>query len=126
MYAPNSFGRPFSDFQGQVEDSFAADGEMVRSAYVLHPEDDDFGQAGTLVRDVWTDEQRARFVDTLAGQMAQVKGDVQARALWYIGQIDAETRRKVEAKMGEKPAGPPAPVGFKEPSRSVGDALLGG
>ena len=53
-------------------------------------------------------------------------GDVQARALWYIGQIDAETRRKVEAKMGEKPAGPPAPVGFKEPSRSVSDALLGG
>lgn len=126
VYAPNSFGRPFSDFQGQVEDSFAADGEMVRSAYVLHPEDDDFGQAGTLVRDVWTDEQRARFVDTLAGQMAQVKGDVRARALWYIGQIDAETRRKVEAKMGEKPAGPPAPVGFKEPSRSVSDALLGG
>lgn len=31
---------------------------MVRQAYTLRPDDDDFSQAGTLVRDVWNDEQR--------------------------------------------------------------------
>ncbi len=121
VYAPNSFGRPFSNETGQVEASFASDGEMVRSAYELHAEDDDFGQAGTLVRDVWTDEQRARFVDTLAGQIAQVKGDVQERALWYVTQIDAETGAKVRAKIAAKPAAAPAPAGFAEPSKSAAD-----
>lgn len=100
-----------------MEYSFAADGDMVRAAYEMHAEDDDCGQAGTLVRGVWIDEQRARLVDTLAGQMAQVKGDVRKRSLWYIGQIDAETRRKVEAKLAGKPAEPPVPKGCKEPSR---------
>lgn len=54
-----------------MEYSFAADGDMVRAAYEMHAEDDDCGQAGTLVRGVWIDEQRARLVDTLAGQMAR-------------------------------------------------------
>lgn len=46
-----------------------------------------------------------------------MKGDVRKRSLWYIGQIDAETRRKVEAKLAGKPAEPPVPKGCKEPSR---------
>ena len=43
VYAPNSTGRPFSDLTGPVEDSWEADGPMVRSAYELHAQDDDFG-----------------------------------------------------------------------------------
>ena len=34
-----------------------SDGDMVRTAYELHAEDDDWGQAGTLVREVWTTPQ---------------------------------------------------------------------
>ena len=36
---------------------------MVRSAYTLRSNDDDFGQPGILVRDVFNDDQRAKLVD---------------------------------------------------------------
>ena len=51
-YAPNSYGARYGDATGVAEDSWEVDGEMVRAAYELHAEDDDFGQAGTLVREV--------------------------------------------------------------------------
>ncbi len=38
-----------------------ADGDMVRTAYTLRPEDDDWGQAGTLVREVLDDAARDRL-----------------------------------------------------------------
>ena len=117
VYAPNSFGRPFSDQEGPTAEGWEADGELVRSAYTLHAEDDDFGQAGTLVREVWNDDQRARFVETLTGQMSQVKGDVQKRALWYITQIDAETGRKVEENLAQQHAEKSKPLGFPEPKK---------
>src|SRR5699024_642260 len=67
VYAPNSGGRDWSDHTGAVEDGWQTDGEMVRSAYTLHAEDDDFGQAGTLVREVFDDGQREQLVDQVAG-----------------------------------------------------------
>jgi catalase len=69
VYAPNSQGRGYADEVGVVEDGWETDGAMVRQAYTLRPDDDDFGQAGTLVREVWTDEQRSAFVDTVAGHL---------------------------------------------------------
>ena len=47
VYAPNSFGRGYSDDEGPVAEGWEADGEMVRQAYVLHTEDDDWTQPGT-------------------------------------------------------------------------------
>ena len=41
-----------------------SDGELVRAAATLHAEDDDFGQAGTLVREVLDDAARDRLVAT--------------------------------------------------------------
>ena len=57
VYAPNSFGRGYADEVGEVTEGWEADGAMVRQAYT-RAEDDDFGQAGTLVREVWNDEIR--------------------------------------------------------------------
>ena len=37
---------------------------MVRTAYTLRADDDDWGQAGTLVRDVMNDAERERLVTT--------------------------------------------------------------
>ncbi len=74
VYAPNSFGRGYSDEEGPVAEGWEADGEMVRQAYVLHTEDDDWTQAGTLVRDVFDDAARARFVQTVAGALDGVRG----------------------------------------------------
>ncbi len=119
-YAPNSFGGSYADQRGATDDGWEADGEMVRSAYELRAEDDDFSQAGALVRDVFTDEQRDRFVDTLASQFAEVKGDVQQRCLWYARQIDADVADRVEKAMADKPSSKPSPEGMMETSHHAG------
>ncbi len=97
VYAPNSMGRGYADEVGEVEDGWEADGAMVRQAYTLRADDDDFGQAGTLVRDVWNDEQRAAFVETVAGHLlGGVKSPVLERAFDYWKNVDAATGQKIE------------------------------
>ena len=50
VYYPNSVeGAPAADPVAYAEHAvWAADGEMVRAAYTLHAEDDDYGQPHTL------------------------------------------------------------------------------
>ncbi|TNM52823.1 catalase, partial [Streptomyces sp. NP160] len=51
VYAPNSKGGPAADTERfGTPPSWHADGEITRAGYVSHPEDDDWGQAHTLVR----------------------------------------------------------------------------
>ena len=70
---------------------------MVRQAYSLREDDDDFGQAGTLVREVWDDEIREAFVKTVAGHLlGGVEGDVLERAFEYWRNVDADTAKKIE------------------------------
>ncbi len=67
-YAPNSFGGPIADAERAAEGGWETDGELIRAAATLHSEDSDFGQPGTLYRDVFDDAARARFLATLIGQ----------------------------------------------------------
>ncbi|MET9483752.1 catalase [Streptomyces sp. NPDC006638] len=89
-YAPNSYGGPAADpaqFGGPA--GWAAAGDMVREAYKLHSEDDDWGQAGTQVRQVLDDAQRDRLVANVSGHLAQgVSRPVLDRALQYWRNID--------------------------------------
>jgi catalase len=49
VYAPNSKGGPQADAARYGESvGWHTDGGMVRTAYTLRAEDDDWGQAGTL------------------------------------------------------------------------------
>ncbi len=97
VYAPNSFGRGYADNVGEVDPGWEADGAMVRQAYTLRPDDDDFSQAGALVRDVWNDEQRAAFVKTVAGHLlGGVTGHVLERAFQYWKNVDAATGAEIE------------------------------
>nr|MDQ6935106.1 catalase [Actinomycetota bacterium] len=97
VYAPNSFGRGYADETGTVAESWESDGEMVRQAYTLRKDDDDFAQPGTLVREVWNDEIRDAFVHTVAGHLlGGVKGDVLERAFAYWQHVDADTGKKIE------------------------------
>ena len=63
VYAPNSYGGPQADPSRVAEPLWYADGEMVRSAYTLRQDDDDWGQAGTMVREVLDDAARHRLVE---------------------------------------------------------------
>ena len=97
VYAPNSFGRAYQDTEGVVDNGWEADGTMVRAAYELHPEDDDFTQAGTLVREVFTPEQREELVETVAGMLGDVWHEgVRSRAFEYWKNIDPEVGAQIE------------------------------
>jgi catalase len=109
IYAPNSGGRPWSDGSGPVVDGWEADGEMVRSAYTLRADDDDFTQPGTLVRDVFDDAQRTKLVDQVAGSLiGGVHGEVLQRAFQYWKSIDADVGRRIEEKVHAGGASKPA------------------
>jgi catalase len=109
VHAPNSGGRPWSDQTGAVADGWETDGAMVRSAYTLHAEDDDFGQAGTLVRKVWNDAQRAQFVDQVAGSLlGGVRSPVLERAFAYWKSVDATVGQQIEDRVRAGKAAEPA------------------
>ncbi|PFG41529.1 catalase [Isoptericola jiangsuensis] len=120
VYAPNSFGRGYADSTGVVDTCWETDGEMVRQAYTLRERDDDFSQAGTLVRDVWDDGQRAAFVKTVAGHLlGGVTGDVLERAFAYWKAVDADTGKQIEDLVrGEADLGAPG----AQPGEAKADA----
>jgi len=55
VYFPNSKGGAQADSEHHKPASWYADGELVRTAYEQHPEDDDWSQPGKLVREVMDD-----------------------------------------------------------------------
>ena len=100
VYAPNSFERGWSDGAGNPEEIWSVDGELIRSAYALHAEDDDFGQPGTMVREVFNDAQRDRLVDQVSGSLlGGVTPEVLERAFEYWKNIDAEVGKRIEEKV---------------------------
>jgi catalase len=87
-YAPNCQGRRYSDVIGAV--------------------DDDWSQAGALVRDVWDDAQRDRFIHTVAGHLLNgVTGEVLERAFQYWQNVDPDTAKQIEelVRRGGDPRG---------------------
>ena len=70
VYAPNSKGGPRADAERCREvEVWKASGDFVRAAYTLRKDDDDWSQAGTLVRKVMNDAQRTRLVSNVVGHL---------------------------------------------------------
>jgi catalase len=104
VYYPNSVaGAPAADTVAYAEHAvWAADGEMVRAAYTLHAEDDDFGQPHTLINQVMDDAQRDRLVDNVAGHASEVRSDeILARVFQYWRNIDKTIGDRIEAATTE-------------------------
>jgi catalase len=108
VYAPNSYGGPAAN-PALTDDGghWAADGEMVRAAYPPRAEDDDWSQAGTLVRDVLDDDARGRLADNIVGHLLNgVSDPVLTRAFEYWRNVDKALGDKIEngvtAKRREK------------------------
>ena len=90
VYAPNSFGGPVADATAAGEGTWESDGALVRSAATLHSDDDDFGQAGTLYRTVFSEESKARFLQTITGAVGGVRSpEIRERAIQYWTNVDA-------------------------------------
>jgi catalase len=100
VYAPNSFGGPEADAAAAGEGGWESDGALIRSSQDLHSEDSDFGQAGSLYRDVYTDAQKQRFLDTIAGGVGSIRSDeIRARAVQYWANVDAGLGAKLQARL---------------------------
>ncbi|SFN45871.1 catalase [Pseudonocardia ammonioxydans] len=99
VYAPNSQGGPKADPARAVYSNyFAVDGEMVQQAYTLRAEDDDYGQANTLINQVMDEGMRERLVHNVAGAAAGVRSDeIRERVYQYWKNIDKAIGDKIEA-----------------------------
>ncbi|MEO6793233.1 MAG: catalase [Mycobacterium sp.] len=98
VYAPNSMGGPKADPARAAEVRWHADGELVRQAYTLREDDDDFGQAGALVRNVMDDAARKRLAANIIGHVSDgVTEPVLSRVFEYWRNVDPDLGAKVEA-----------------------------
>jgi catalase len=103
VYAPNSYGGPAAQPSQHEAGLWQADGEMVRTAYTLRADDDDWSQAGALVRDVMDDAARGRLVENVVGHLSDgVSEEVLMRAFVYWRNIDEQTGRRIEAGVRQK------------------------
>lgn len=104
VYAPNSKGGPHADpARGRNDDTWESGGDMVRQAYTLREDDDDWGQAHALVREVMSEEERSRLINTVVGHLKDgVKEPVLSRAFEYWRNIDKEVGQRIEAEYRSK------------------------
>ncbi|MFJ5899356.1 catalase [Streptomyces sp. NPDC093064] len=97
VYAPNSYGGPQADPVAAAEVHWSADGDMARSAYTLRRDDDDWGQAGTMVREVLDDAARDRLVSNITGHLlGGVSEPVLERALQYWKNVNQTLGERIE------------------------------
>ena len=125
VYAPNSKGGKKADSDRYGEPAgWQTSGHMMHAAYTLHAEDDDWGQAGTLVREVLDDAARERLVDNIVGHLLNaVTEPVLQRAFEYWRNVDKGLGDRVEqgvrAKQSERD---PKAAKQANPARSTAQA----
>ena len=102
VYSPNSFGGPVADEQRGADAGWGVESaEMVRAAASLHAEDDDFGQAGTLVRLVLSDIDRDHLVSNVTGHLRNgVTSPVLERAVAYWRSVDKAVGDRIATNVG--------------------------
>ncbi len=112
VYSPNSVGGPAVVKDEFADQNWEVDGQMIRSAYTLRSEDDDFGQAHSLVTETMDDAERQRLVETVASTLGQVKPDIRERVFEYWRNVDKTTGDAIAELVlsGNEPTGGPAPA----------------
>ena len=107
VYAPNSFGGPAADAPRSAESAgWQSDGELIRAAAVLHANDDDFGQAGSLVREVMSADERERLAANIAGHASRVTvPGLLDRVIDYWRRVDGNLADRVSALLAPEEPG---------------------
>jgi catalase len=98
VYAPNSFGGPKAD-PSFAETAWGVEGgEIIRSAYTPHKEDDDFGQPRTFWEKVLSDTDRDHLVSNIVGHATNaVSPAVQERVIEYWTNVHPDLGSRVAA-----------------------------
>jgi catalase len=100
VYAPNSFGGPKADPAYELPNWQIEAGEIARTAYVKHANDDDFVQPRTLYREVLSATDRDHLVTNIVGHLKEaVKSDMQQRAVQYWTKVDATLGARIRATL---------------------------
>lgn len=101
VYAPNSKGGPIvAPGCSHEENTWPTSGEILRAPYSMRSDDDDFIQAGSLVRHVMNDQQRAMLVSNVVGHLKKgVTDPVLQRVFRYWRAIDQETGDRIAKAM---------------------------
>src|SRR5258708_10721769 len=71
VYAPNSYGGPQADSQHYADPGWFTSGEIMRSPYTPHPEDNDFIHPGNLYRHVLSETDREHLGNNIVTHMTQ-------------------------------------------------------
>jgi catalase len=102
VYAPNSYGGPQADPQRYADPSWYTGGEIGRTAYTQHAEDNDFVQPGNLYRHVLSQTDRDHLVSNIVGHLGDpdVERFVQERAVKLWQQVDADLGRRIAQGLG--------------------------
>ena len=112
VYAPNSVGGPAADPARFGEDHTSWNvGELQRSAYTPHAEDDDFVQPRALVETVLGDDERAALASNIIGHAsaAEVTTEMRARVVEYWRNVSVDLGAEIEKGLsnGSKPGHEP-------------------
>ena len=120
VYAPNSYGGPMADPALGADIGWSVEGaEIGRYANAKHAEDDDFGQAGTLYREVMSDDRpRRTWSSNIVGHASdEVATEMQERVVAYWSSVDAE----LGARVAERPRRQPAQGRFARSRQTVAE-----
>jgi catalase len=111
VYAPNSYGGPQADPQRASEIGWSVDEAAIgRYPNAHHAQDDDFTQAGTLIRDVMNQTDRDHLASNIVTHASdQVRRPIQERVVAYWAAIDRNTGAQVAAGLGVHDGTGPAP-----------------
>jgi catalase len=100
-YAPNSYGGPAADPTRNADPGWWTEGEIGRYPNRTHRDDDDFVQAGTLVREVMSATDRDHLVDNIVAHASGgLAADMQARVVGYWRMVDMDLGDRVAAGLG--------------------------
>src|ERR1039457_5130966 len=96
-YAPTSFGGRAADRELWKDDSYPVAGEIVRSAYEPHAEDDDFVQPHALYETVMSDTDREHLVTNIIGHATapEVTSEMKSRVVEYWRSVHPDLGARV-------------------------------
>ncbi|MEW9527651.1 catalase [Microbispora sp. NPDC049125] len=102
VYAPNSVGGPAADpaiFSGE---NYQIAGEIIRSAYARHREDDDFVQPRALWENVLSAVDREHLVSNIVGHASapEVTADTKKRVVEYWANVHKDLGQGVAQGLG--------------------------
>ena len=101
-YAPNSYGGPRADANRDSDRGwFVEAGDILRTAYVAHAEDNDFVQPGVLYHQVLSPRERDHLVNNIVAHMSDgVEPAIQARAVALWRRVDPALGRRIASGLG--------------------------